>query len=169
MDFKLRKWEKSDVAFLVKYANNWEIARKLTDQFPHPYGEDDARKFLEMAMNIENALLYAIDIGGEAVGSIGIFQQNDIHRLNAEMGYWLAEDFWGKGIITTAITQMVTLGFEKFEIQRIFARPFGSNLASQRVLLKAGFRLEASFEKVLLKNGKMEDELIFGFRKGWIK
>ena len=169
MDFKLRKWKKSDVPYLVKYANNWEIAKNLTDQFPHPYGEDDARKFLEMAMNIENALLYAIDINSAAVGSIGIFQQNDIHRLNAEMGYWLAEDFWGKGIITAAIKQMVTLGFEKLEIQRIFARPFGSNLASQRVLQKADFKLEAIFKKVLIKNGKWEDELIFAYRKEWLK
>jgi RimJ/RimL family protein N-acetyltransferase len=107
----------------------------------------------------------AIDINGEACGGIGIHPQDDIQCKNAELGYWLGEPFWGKGIITSAILQMVENGFNSFDINRIFARPFGSNLASQKVLEKTGFILEAKLEKTLFKNGIYEDELIYAIRK----
>jgi len=72
------------------------------------------------------------------VGGIGLHLQNDIQCKNAEPGYWLAEPYWGKGIITKAVTQMVDYGFKTWEVSRIFARPFGTNIASQRVLEKPG-------------------------------
>lgn len=165
MDFKLRPWKESDLENLVKHANNWEIAKNLTDKFPFPYTTEDGKAFLNFAMNNKQALMLAIDINSEAVGSIGIFPQDDIHRYNAELGYWLAEPFWGKGIITSAIKEIVELGFKQFNLNRIFARPFGSNKASQRVLEKAGFTFEARFEKILYKNNSWEDELYFAIRK----
>ena len=82
-----------------------------------------------------------------------------------ELGYWLAEPFWGQGIITRAIGQMVQYGFENFDITRIFARPFGTNIGSQKALKKAGFLLEARFEKTLFKNGQFLDELVYALRK----
>jgi [ribosomal protein S5]-alanine N-acetyltransferase len=103
-------------------------------------------------------------VDGKAVGGIGIHIQPDIYQKNAEMGYWLGEPFWGKGIITNAISQMVDYAFKHWSINRIFARPFGTNLASQRVLEKAGFLLEGKFEKTLYKNGEYMDELIYATR-----
>ena len=91
--------------------------------------------------------------------------QADVHRKNAELGYWLAEPYWGQGIITRAITRMVSYGFEHWDIHRIFARPFGTNIASQRALEKAGFVLEARFEKTIFKNGEYLDELVYAIRR----
>ena len=166
MDFKLRPWKIEDVDSLVKYANNFNIAKNLQDRFPHPYTIQDAHDFINM--NIakgEPTEIFAIEVNGEAVGGIGLHPQGDIHAKNAEMGYWLAERYWGNGIVPRAIRQMVKYGFEAFEINRIFARPFGTNLASQRVLEKAGFVLEARFEKILFKNGEYLDELVYAVRK----
>ena len=161
----LRKWRDSDLESLAKYANNYNIARFLTDAFPHPYSIEDAKAYISMVKDENPTKCFAIDLNGEAIGSIGIFPQADVHRKNAEMGYWLSEKFWGQGIIPEAIRQIVDYGFKTFDITRIFARPYGHNLKSQRVLEKAGFTLEARFEKALFKNDEFVDELIFGIRK----
>ncbi len=163
MKFVLRKFRESDLISLVKYANNYNIAKFLTNGFPHPYSEEDGRKFLSMASN--NPGIFAIDVDGEAVGSIGIFPQSDIHEKNAEVGYWLAEPFWGNGIIPRAIKEIVEYGFQTFDIIRIFARPFSTNPASQRVLEKAGFVCEARLKNAIYKNGNYMDELIYAIRK----
>ncbi|MBK6962786.1 MAG: GNAT family N-acetyltransferase [Bacteroidales bacterium] len=165
MQFELRKWQPSDLESLVKHANNYNIARFLTDQFPHPYTIQDGERFLENVLSHDPPKILAIFVQGEAVGSIGVFPQQDIHCVNAEMGYWLSEEWWGRGIMSSAIRRMVDYGFSTFTVDRIFARPFGSNTASQRVLQKAGFRLEARFEKTLLKNGELLDELVYGIRR----
>jgi len=165
MDFELRPWKISDKDSLTQYANNLKIARFMTDGFPHPYTIENAEEFIGFASNGNPINIFAIDINGEAVGGIGIHPQSDIHRKNAELGYWLGEPFWGKGIITKAILKMVDFGFETHDINRIFARPFGTNLASQRVLEKAGFNLEARFEKTYFKNGEYLDELIYAIRR----
>lgn len=161
----LRSWQVTDVPSLVHYANNANIANNLTDGFPHPYTETNAQQFIQMAANGNPVTIMAITIDGAAVGGIGLHLQHDIFRNNAELGYWLGEPFWGKGIVTEAIRQMVHYGFQQLPINRIFARPFGRNIASQRVLEKAGFVLEARFEKTLIKNGILEDELVYAIRK----
>jgi RimJ/RimL family protein N-acetyltransferase len=165
MEFKLRPWNKEDLPSLVHHANNWNVAKNLMDRFPHPYTEADGIVFLSTITNDDPVQHFAIDINEQAVGGIGIHPQPDIYRKNAELGYWLAEPFWGKGIVTKAIQQMVAYGFSHFEINRIFARPFGTNLASQRVLEKAGFRLEGRFQKTIFKNGEYIDELVYAIRK----
>ncbi len=163
MNFTLRRFKDSDLESLVKYANNYNIAKFLTNQFPYPYGEEDGKKFLYMAIN--NPGIFTIDINGEAVGSIGLFPQSDIHEKNAELGYWLAEPFWRKGIMPRAIQEIVAYGFRSFNITRIFARPFSTNPASQRVLEKSGFIFEARLKNALYKNGEYMDELIYAIRK----
>jgi len=167
MEFRLRKWEMSDIDSMVKHADNYNIAKFLTNQFPHPYAREDGLDYISSIIGDNPPKAMAIEINSEAVGSIGIFPQSDIHCKNAEMGYWLSEQYWGKGIMTNAIKEMVKYGFENFDLDRIFARPFGSNRASQRVLEKAGFTLEGRFEKVLFKNDEYMDELIYAIRK-WI-
>jgi RimJ/RimL family protein N-acetyltransferase len=165
MEINLRPWELSDLSSLVKYANNPKIAGNMTDAFPSPYTEENGRAFISMAQKGESAYLMAIEVEGEAVGGIGIHLQSDIIRKNAELGYWLAEPFWGNGITSQAVQKIVEYAFNTFDINRIYARPFGTNKASQRVLEKSGFTLEARIEKNILKNGKYLDELIYAFRK----
>ena len=165
MECKLRKWNETDLNTLVKYANNHNIAKWLTNGFPHPYTEEDGKTYLSMIANDNPTKVFAIDVNGEAIGSIGIFPQTDIHEKNAEIGYWLAEKYWGQGIMSKAIEEIVEYGFQTFDIVRIFAKPFSTNLKSHRVLEKAGFVLEARLEKALFKNGEFMDELIYAKRK----
>jgi len=170
MEFKLRPWNISDLDSLVKYANNWNVAKNLTDKFPFPYSKNSGRAFIEFATKNDPIHIFAIDINGQAVGGIGIHPQDDIHRKNAELGYWLAEPFWGKGVISNAVKQSVDFAFDTFHIDRVFARPFGTNLASQKVLEKNGFVLEGRLEKVLFKNNEYLDELIYAVRReNWEK
>ncbi|GGG36005.1 GNAT family N-acetyltransferase [Hymenobacter glacieicola] len=163
--FTLRPWAPADLPSLVRNANNPAIARFMNDQFPHPYTEENGRAFIEMAGQENPLHILAIEVAGEAVGGIGLHPRTNIERKNAELGYWLGESFWGRGIITEAVRHMVDYGFRTFDITRIFARPFGSNLASQRVLEKAGFVLEARFEKTFFKHGQYEDELMYAVRR----
>jgi [ribosomal protein S5]-alanine N-acetyltransferase len=163
--FLLRSWRQSDLTDLVRFANNPNIARNLTNAFPHPYTEDAGKKFIEMAMTHDPIRILVIEIDGVASGGIGIHPQSDVYCKNAELGYWLAEPYWGKGIMTEAIREVVHRGFSNFDITRIYARPYGSNIASQKVLEKAGFVLEARIADAFYKNGRYEDELIYGIRK----
>jgi len=161
MTSKLRKWNEADLDNLVKYANNSNIAKWLTNGFPHPYTHENGKAFISMTANDNPTRIFAIEVNDEAVGSIGIFPQTDIHEKSAEMGYWLAEEYWGQGIMTNAIQEIVKYGFQTFDIVRIFARPFSTNFNSQRVLEKVEFTLEARLKKALFKNGEFMDELIY--------
>ena len=165
MTFKIRPWTLTDLDSLVSCANNWNIAKNMTDRFPFPYSEADGKAFIDLATTGDPIHLFAIDIGGQAVGAIGVIPQDDIHRKNAELGYWLAEQFWGHSIVTRAIRQTVDFAFTTYDIDRVFARPFGTNKASQRVLEKAGFVLEGKFEKALYKQGEYIDELVYSIRR----
>jgi len=163
--FELRPFTLNDLSSLVKHANDPSVAANLTDMFPHPYTEEHGRQFLEEAMK-PVPMRRCISIGGEACGAIGLHPKQDLWRLNMELGYWLAQEHRGKGIMTAAIRQMVELGFSTFpDVVRIFATPFGSNVASQRALEKAGFTLEAKLMGTLVKNGVMQDEWIYAVRR----
>ena len=165
MTFLLRPWQLGDAESLVIQANNPNIAQFLTNGFPHPYTIEHAHSFIQMVLQHQPTQIFAIVVDDEAVGSIGLHLQSDIMCKNIELGYFIGEAFWGKGIMTEAIRKIVDYGFKNFEIVRIFARPFGNNLASQRVLEKAGFTLEAQIEGNIYKNGAFQDELIYAIRK----
>lgn len=165
MHFTLRPWVAGDLPSLVQHANNAEVARYLIDGFPHPYTAEHGRAYLAFAASQAPGCVFAIEVAGQAVGSIALYPQADIQRKNAELGFWLAQPFWGQGIVTQAVRQMVAHGFQAFDITRIFARPFGTNRASQRVLEKAGFSLEARFTQTLFKNGEFLDEWVYGLRR----
>lgn len=165
MNFRLRPWHISDANNLARYANNYNIARFMTDAFPHPYTLEDANRFIEQVSQAHPLKVMAIEVNGEAAGGIGVFPQADIMRLNAEMGYWLAEPYWGLGITSKAIAEMISYAFNTFDIQRIYARPFGNNKASQHVLEKAGFLLEAHIRNNIIKNGEVLDEMIYAIRR----
>ena len=166
MEFKLRKWNEADLDSLVKHANNSNVAKWLTNEFPYPYTQENGKAYLSRIANDNPTKIFAIDVNGEAVGSIGITPQSDIHEKNAEIGYWLAEKYWGQGIMSKAIQEIVEYGFQTFDIVRVFARPFSTNLSSQRVLEKAGFSLEATLKKTLFKNGEFMDEVIYAKLNG---
>lgn len=165
MEFTLRPFTLEDLHSLVKYANNPKIAGNLTNQFPYPYTIEHGMQFIDMAISHHPTRIFTIDINGEASGGIGIHPQSDVYCKNAELGYWLAEPYWGNGIITSAIQQMIEYGFANFDIIRIYARPFSSNLASQKALEKAGMKKEAVLKNAFYKNGEFLDEIIYSVSK----
>ncbi len=165
LDLTIRPWVLHDKPNLIQYANNPRIAGNMTDGFPYPYTADHAIGFLGMVMSTEPLRIFAIDVNGEAIGSIGLHPQNDIFKLNMELGYWIAEPYWKMGIATQAVRYMVDYGFKEFEVNRIFARPFARNSASCRVLEKVGFVLEAELAGTIIKNNLIEDERIYAIRR----
>lgn len=165
MDFKIRPFKASDAENLAKYANNWNISRYLSDHFPYPYTHKDAVGFIERTLLQDPLHSFAITIDDEVVGGIGIHPKDDIHRKNAELGYWVAEPYWGRGIMTKAIAEMISYGFRTFEIERIYALTFADNVASQKVLLRNGLKKEAQFERTLFKDGELHDECVYGIRR----
>ena len=116
MKFAIRPWTLNDKDSLVNYANNWNIAKNMTDKFPYPYTETNGEEFIKFAINDNPIHIFAIDVDGQAVGGIGIHPQDDIHKKNAELGYWLAEQFWGQGIMTKVVTEVVDFAFRTYNI-----------------------------------------------------
>ncbi len=163
MEFVLRKWAGEDAPALVKYADNKNIADNMRDGFPHPYLINDAWAFLQSFIDADESKSFcrAIDVGGEAVGSIGLFLQDDVYRKSAEIGYWLGEPFWGKGIVTAALKQMCSEAFKRYDITRIYAEPYSQNAASRRALEKAGFELEGTLRESVCKNGAIFDSCVY--------
>ncbi len=160
--FLLRPFREGDQLALLKHANNSRIAANVRDTFPHPYTLADANWFVRTGSQGANQLSFAIEIGGEAVGAIGCVHQTDIHRASAEIGYWLGETYWGRGIMTEAARRVVPLAFAHWpEVQRIFAGILSHNPASMRVLEKAGFSPEAVLRRAVMKNGVVEDEHLY--------
>ncbi|MFH1851206.1 MAG: GNAT family N-acetyltransferase [Candidatus Neomarinimicrobiota bacterium] len=160
-EYCLRSWRKSDAPALVKYANNINIWRNLRDLFPHPYQLTDAEIFINRALTVQPESLFAIATADEAIGSIGLLKKQDIHRFSAEMGYWLAEPFWGQGIMSQAVRLFSDYAFVNFNLIRIFAEPFATNQASARVLEKAGFVLEGRIVSGAVKEGRIVDQLLY--------
>jgi len=157
----LREWTPDDAASLARHANNPRIAGMMRDTFPFPYTLEDACRFIVTAMDTAPHLYLAIDVGGEAVGGIGIQPLEDVRRRTAEIGYWLSESFWGRGIATDAVRSLVPVAFERYGIVRLQAGIFSTNPASMRVLERCGFAREAVHARAITKNGALLDEVVY--------
>ena len=141
----IRPWRLDDAESLTRHANNRKVWRALRDRFPHPYTAEDARKFLEATVKFEPITIFCIEVNDAAVGGIGIHLENDVHRHTAELGYWLGEEFWARGVMTEAVGAFTDFCFDRFSLRRIYAEPFANNPASARVLEKpASFSKDAS-------------------------
>jgi RimJ/RimL family protein N-acetyltransferase len=157
----IRFWEEDDVDALARYANNRKIWLNLRDGFPHPYTRQNARSFLEFVSGQDPITYYAIATPEEAIGGIGISINEDVHRLTAEMGYWLAEPFWGRGIMTETVIKLTDYVFEHFGLVRVYAEPYAYNTSSCRVLEKAGFVLEGRMRSSAIKDGQITDQFLY--------
>lgn len=158
----LRSWQTDDAAALVEAANNRKVAMNLRDMFPHPYTRADAESYLAVAAVGEQAeRRFCIEVDGRAVGGIGLHPQGDINRLTAELGYWLAEPVWGRGIMSAAVPVIVAHGFKTLPLERIEAFVFANNPASARVLEKSGFTFEGRMRRNVIKDGQVLDSLVY--------
>ena len=151
---------------LVTHANNRNVSRYLRDAFPFPYTEADATTWLERNADRDPATNFAIDLDGEAAGSVGLRLQQDIYRRTAEIGYWLGEAHWRRGIATEAVRAMTAYGLESFDIMRMEADVFAPNDASARVLAQCGYRCEGRLRDRITKDGQSMDALHYSIVRG---
>ena len=159
----VRSWRPDDAEAIARYANNFKIWINLRDAFPHPYTSQHARDFIRGVRNRTPETAFAIAVGNEAVGSIGFVLHPDVERVSAEIGYWLAEPFLGRGIASDALVAITKFAIDTHHLTLVFAVPFASNPASCRVLEKAGYVLEARLRHSAIKNGVISDQMQYAF------
>jgi len=155
---KLRRLNLSDVSKLAKLANNKNIWNNLRDRMPYPYNENDAEFFIKLTEQENPKQTFGIEYNEKLCGVIGLIVQNDVYRKSAEIGYWIGEPYWGKGIATIAVELITNSGFNTLNLNRIYAGVFEYNITSMHVLEKNGFKKEGVFKKSVLKNEKFFDE-----------
>jgi [ribosomal protein S5]-alanine N-acetyltransferase len=160
---EVRSWRSTDLESLVVHADNRNIWINLRDRFPHPYTRSDGRAFIRTARKMQPETFFAIAVDGTAVGGIGFVLQGDVERVSAEIGYWLGERFWGRGIVTEALIAVTRYAIEQHNLTRLFAVPFAYNAASCRVLEKAGYTLEGRLRRSAIKDGVLVDQLQYAY------
>jgi len=157
----IRPWHPEDAEALAAYADNPKIWRQMRDSFPHPFTMERAHAFIDATLKPSSSLFLALASPHEAIGGIGITRGDDVHHRTAELGYWLAEPFWGRGYMRTAIVALTSYLFAQTDLLRIYAEPFASNLASIRALERAGYSCEGRLHCSVVKEGKVLDQLLF--------
>jgi len=171
MKCRIRKWELSDAKDLAAALSNKKVQDNLRDGLPYPYTEQDGKEFISAMLSADEneTFAFAITVDNTVTGSIGIFRQENIHRQTAELGYYIAEEYWGKGIMTEAVRQICEYVFRESDIIRIYAEPFVYNIASCRVLEKVGFQYEGTLRSNAVKNGKVMDMKMYSLLKEEIR
>lgn len=167
MKCRIRKWELSDAKDLAAALSNKKVQDNLRDGLPYPYTEQDGKEFISAMLSADEneTFAFAIMVDDKVVGSIGIFRQGNIHSQTAELGYYIAEEYWDKGIMTEAVKQICEYVFGDSDIIRIYAEPFAYNIASCRVLEKVGFQYEGTLRSNAVKNGKAIDMKMYSLLK----
>lgn len=159
--FTIREWRRGDEESLARHANNFNVARNLRERFPHPYTLEDAKAWIGHVVTEDPVTSFAIVVEGEAAGGIGFERQPDIARRSLELGYWLGEACWGRGIVTEAVRALCQHMFANSDVCRIYATVFEENPASVRVLEKAGFTCEGRLRRAATKGGQTFDLLLY--------
>lgn len=158
---QVRSWRETDAASLAYHANNRRVWINLRDRFPHPYTPADAHAFIEAALTRTPETMFAIVVEAAAVGGIGFTLHDDVERVSAEIGYWLGESYWGRGIMTEALTAVTAYAIRAYDLTRVFAVPYEWNAASFRVLEKAGYVCEGRMRRSAVKDGQVVDQLLY--------
>lgn len=164
MGISIRQWRLSDAKDLAAALSNPKVLNNLRDGLPYPYREQDAQNYIRSMLSADpdQIFAYAVCVDDKAVGSVTAFRQENIHRCTAELGYYLAEAYWGQGIMTQAVCMLCVRLFSETDLLRIYAEPFACNMGSRRVLEKAGFQLEGILRSNACKNGQVLDMAMYG-------
>ena len=157
----LRPFRPADAASLARHADNRKIWLALRDLFPHPYTRADAEAYIAHVAGEVPVTRFAIDVAGEAVGSVSLRLGSDIERRSAEIGYWLGEAYWGRGIVSAAVAAVTDYAFRELDLLRVFAVPFVRNVASARVLERAGYQREGTLRRSAVKDGEVLDQHLY--------
>lgn len=164
MKVKIRGWRKEDKTPLLKLVNNKKIWDNVRDRLPFPYTDKDADEWLKLNVGITPVLNFVIEAGENFAGSIGMVPKEDVYRCNMEIGYWVGEPYWNKGVATKAINLLEQLIWKDYhDVIRIYADVYEHNKASMKALEKNGFHLEAIHKKAVIKNNVLMDEYV------WVK
>jgi [ribosomal protein S5]-alanine N-acetyltransferase len=159
----LRSWLQGDKEQLVSQANNRKVWRNLTDAFPHPYTLADAESWLSLASEDGQSLHLAIVVDGRVAGGIGAIAGQGVSQATADFGYWLGEDYWGRGVATAAAAAFVEHLMASGRFARLQAPVFAWNPASMRVLEKVGFTREGILRKSVSKDGALIDSVMYAY------
>ena len=165
MSVSLRKLELYDASIIAELANNKKIAFHMRDGFPYPYTFKEATEFIKFTQQDKSNAIFGVEYNNEIVGATGLHGQEDINRFSMELGYWIGEAFWSKGIATKAVALIIDYGFKNLDINRIFAGTIEGNLASSKVLERNNFKLEGVSRKSAFKNETFKDEYHFAILK----
>jgi RimJ/RimL family protein N-acetyltransferase len=157
----VRDWRVEDAPELSRQADNRKIWANVRDRFPSPYTIEDAEQWVRHCSRALPATDFAVEVDGGVAGGIGVVLQTDVERVSAEIGFWLGESSWGRGVMTEAVSAFVPWAFERYSLTRIYAHVFEFNVASARVLEKAGFTREARLRKAVIKDGRVIDEYLY--------
>jgi ribosomal-protein-alanine N-acetyltransferase len=163
--FTLREWKLEDAKLLQKHADNTNISDFLLDRFPSPYTVDDAIEWIKRTQHQAPTLNFAITIADNPIGGIGLELREDVYRKTQLIGYWIGEEYWGRGIMTEAVKLITAYAFTNFDVVRIQAGVFDNNPKSMRVLEKAGFTKEGVMKNAIVKKGQILDEHIYAICK----
>ncbi len=158
---RLRPWRSGDEPELARLANNRLVADQLRDAFPHPYTPESAGAWVAFTVAEIPPVNFALECGGVLVGGVGYRPGSDVERCSAEVGYWVGEPYWGRGLATAGLLALVDLVAARRQFTRLFAMPFAANAASRRVLGKAGFELDAVLRRSAIKNGRVVDQCLY--------
>jgi RimJ/RimL family protein N-acetyltransferase len=157
----LRPWRDDDIEALPAIADDPDVARYLADRFPHPYTREDARGWVSLTRQPHHAGFFAIEVAGELAGGAGYEPFHAERRFTANIGYWLGRAFWGRGIATAAVRALADFALEKRGVLRLEALVYAPNVASLRVLEKAGFEREGVMKKAIVKHGEVLDAYLY--------
>ncbi|MDI9237451.1 GNAT family protein [Lysobacter sp. LF1] len=159
--FVLRSWRPDDLDSLVRHANDARVVRGLSDRFPHPYTRESGERFLAGEIVDLRDPVFAIEVDGEACGGIGARPGEDERVHSAEMGYWLGQALWGRGLMTRVVARYVPWLMAERALFRLQATVLDFNEASARVLLKNGFQEEGVLRCAVVKSGEPRDLRLF--------
>ena len=160
---RVRPWTAEDLEPLVRHADNPRVSAYLRDIFPYPYTLDDGRRFLAFAAAQTPPTALAIEVAGRAAGGVGVTPGSGNERCTAEIGYWLGEPFWGRGLAAEAVQLVTAYAVETFALVRLQAFVVTGHTRSCRVLEKAGYRLEGHMRKSFMKQGVMHDQALYAW------
>ena len=159
----VRGWRLSDAPAMTRHANNPRVARNLRDAFPHPYNIVDAHRFLEAVAAQEPETFFCIAVQDEPVGGVGFTLLDDVERFSAEIGYWLSEQYWGRGIVVEALQAVTAYAMDTHGLHRLYATPYAWNVASVRVLEKSDYVYEGRLRCSAFKDGQLVDQLLYSY------
>jgi RimJ/RimL family protein N-acetyltransferase len=163
---RIRKLKLSDADDVFRNINNKAVVRWMSVTVPYPYLQKDAIKFIRKSQRGINSKKYynfgiVLKRTGKVIGGIGL-EKIDLKNKRAEIGFWIAQKHWGKGLVKEAIEIVSKFGFKQLGFHKIYSVVFEENIASQKVLEKFGFKVEGKLVEEFYRYEKWQNIILYG-------